>query len=122
MFFEDNLESILETSLVAAFKKLEDMGFKDDVADLLYYLYNEGNLTDSQQFLAFSRNKFSPDAEEKVMTLGQRDRQRAAQQAEHRVLQETALRMLEKKMDIAVIAEVTQLTHQEISRLAKKKN
>jgi predicted transposase/invertase (TIGR01784 family) len=122
--FDANLQSILETSLVVAFKKLEEMGFKDDVADLLYYLYNEGNLIDSEQFWAFLHQKFSSDVEEKVMTLGQRDRQQAVQQAAQqekiKVLQETALRMLEKKLDIALISEVTSLTPKEISQLVKK--
>lgn len=97
---------------------LDEMGFKDDVADLLFYLYNEGNLTDPDQFWTFLHHKFSPDIGEKVMTLGQRDKQ----QAEHRVLQETARRMLEKKLDITLISEITKLTPKEISQLAKKRN
>jgi predicted transposase YdaD len=74
--------------------------------------------------------KFSPDVEEKMMTLGQRDRQQAvkeavkqvAQEAEHKTLQNTALRMLKKKLDITLISEVTNLTPQEINQLVQKKN
>jgi predicted transposase/invertase (TIGR01784 family) len=115
--FDSNLQSILETILFSVFKTLEDMGYKDDVADLLFYLYNEGNLTDSAQFWAFLHQKFSPDIEEKMMTLGQRDRQQASQEEK----QKTALRMLKKKLDITLISEITDLTPQEIKQLAKKK-
>jgi hypothetical protein len=85
--------------------------------DLLYYLYNEGNLDDSSQFWAFLHQKFSKKVEDKVMTLGQQ----AAQQAELKTLKEIALRMLEEKCDIPLISRVTNLSQQEIKRLAQEK-
>jgi predicted transposase YdaD len=124
--FDKDLPNILETLLFSPFKRLDEMGYRDDVADLLYYLYNEGNLTDSAQFWSFLHRKFSPHVEDKVMTLGQQ----AVQQAEQRALQqgakensrETALRMLARKCDIELISEVTQLPQDEIKRLARKMN
>jgi predicted transposase YdaD len=128
--FDKDLPNILETLLFSPFKQLDEMGYRDDVADLLYYLYNEGNLTDSAQFWSFLHRKFSPHVEEKVMTLGQQAVQQAVQQAEQRALQqgakensrETALRMLDEQLDIKLISKVTQLSQDEIKRLARKKN
>jgi predicted transposase YdaD len=115
--FDENLQGILETTLLTALKTMDQLGYRDDVADLLYYLYNEGNMTDKNQFWSFLHQKFSHDVEEKIMTLGQQDRLQAAQQA----LQATALRMLDKKLDIQLISEVTKLSQEEIKLLAKKK-
>ncbi len=55
-------------------------------------------------------------------TLGQQATQRAFEQGIQQDKQETALRMLEKKLDIQLIAEVTKLSQKEIRSLLKKKN
>ena len=55
-------------------------------------------------------------------TLGQQAVQQAYQQGAQQELKETALRMLEKKLDIKLIAEVTKLPLEEIKLLSKKKN
>ena len=66
--------------------------------------------------------RFSKEVEDKVMTLGQQAVQQAFQQGAQQELKETALRMLEKKLDIKLIAEVTKLSLEEIKLLSKKKN
>ncbi|MBA2650240.1 MAG: Rpn family recombination-promoting nuclease/putative transposase [Legionella sp.] len=116
--FDSNLQDYLEKVLLSTFQALEQQGYSDEVADLLYYIYNEGNLSDSSQFWAFLHQKFSKDIEEKVMTLGQQ----AIQQARLQESQETALRMLKEKLDIQLISKVTKLTQEEINRLANKKH
>ena len=55
-------------------------------------------------------------------TLGQQAVQQAYQQGAQQELKQTALRMLEKKLDIKLIAEVTKLPLEEIKLLSKKKN
>lgn len=120
--FDNNLQDYLETVLLASFATLDQLGYSDDVADLLYYLYNEGNLVNSNQFWAFLHQRFSKEVEDKVMTLGQQAVQQAFQQGAQQELKETALRMLEKKLDIKLIAEVTKLPLEEIKLLSKKKN
>lgn len=62
--------------------------------------------------------QFSRDIEEKVMTLGQQATQKPAQHP----LKEAALRMLEKKFDINLISELTNLSPEEIKRLGKQGN
>lgn len=122
--FDDNLQAVLETMLLSTFETLDKMGFKDDVADLLYYLYNEGNLTNSEKFWSFLHSKFSKEVEEKIMTLGQQAEKKAfqegAQEGAQQEAKATALRMLEKNLDIKLISEVTHLSAEEIKRLAKK--
>lgn len=122
--FDDNLQSILETILLSAFKALDEKGYKDDVADLLYYLYNEGNLADSDKFWSFLHSKFSKDVEEKMMTLGQQDKERAfqkgTQQGAQQEAQATALRMLNEKLDVQLISKITNLSAEEIRQLKKK--
>ena len=120
--FDNNLQDYLETVLLASFATLDQLGYSDDVADLLYYLYNEGNLVNSNQFWAFLHQRFSKEVEDKVMTLGQQAVQQAYQQGAQQELKQTALRMLEKKLDIKLIAEVTKLPLEEIKLLSKKKN
>lgn len=119
--FDEDLQLILEKILLSSLKTMDEMGYRDDVADLLYYLYNEGNLKDSDKFYTFL-HKFSKDIENKMMTLGQKAIFEASQQAEHRALQETALRMLERNTDIKFISEVTKLSQKEIKQLMPKKN
>lgn len=116
--FNNDLQEYLETSLIAVFQTLDQQGYSDEVANLLYYIYNEGNLNDSSKFWSFLHRKFSKDVEEKVMTLGQQ----ARQQAERQALQQTALRMLDEKLDIKLISKVTKLSPVEIENLRKKKN
>ena len=120
--FDNNLQDYLENVLLSSFSTLDQLGYSDDVADLLYYLYNEGNLVNSNQFWAFLHQRFSKEVEDKVMTLGQQAVQQAYQQGAQQELKQTALRMLEKKLDIKLIAEVTKLPLEEIKLLSKKKN
>ena len=116
--FDDDLQKVLEAILLPSFKALDKMGHGDDLADMLYYLYNEGNLADSNQFWPLLHRQFSHGVEEKVMTLGQQ----AVQQAVKSELQASVLRMLEKKCDIQFIVEVTKLSKEEVMLLAKKNN
>jgi len=122
--FDKDLQHYIETILLSSLIALDKSGYSDEVADLLYYLYNEGNLTSANQFWAFLHQKFSKEVEDKVMTLGQQAVQQAVQQATQQALKqgarETALRMLEKKLDIQLIAEVTRLSLEEIKQLKKK--
>lgn len=120
--FDETLQSFLETSLLPYYQTLDKMGHTDDVADMLYYLYNMGNLNNESRFWSFIHQQFSHDVEEKMMTLGQQATQRAFEQGIQQDKQETALRMLEKKLDIQLIAEVTKLSQKEIRLLLKKKN
>lgn len=116
--YDQNLQEYLETGLLASLQALDQLGYSDEVANLLYYIYTEGNLNDSSKFWSYLHRKFSKEIEEKVMTLGQQ----AEQQAEQQALQQTALRMLDEKLDIKLISKVTKLSQSEIEKLKKKKN
>jgi predicted transposase YdaD len=116
--FDKDLQTYLETVLLSLFQLLDKLGCRDDLADLLSYLYNEGNLTDRNKFWLFLHNKFSPIIEEKVMTLGQQDIQRGIQQNR----QETAICLLKRGVDIGVISEATSLSQKEIEQLAAEEN
>ena len=122
--FDKDLQEYLETVLLALFQSLDNAGYSDDVADMLYYLYNEGNLSDANKFWTFLHRKFSRYVEGKIMTLGQQAIQQAVQQATQQATQQasyaTARRMLTKKLDIKFIAEMTKLSEAEIKRLKKE--
>jgi predicted transposase YdaD len=122
--FDKDLEWYMDTELLTFFQALEQLGHRDEVADLLYYIYREGNLSDSSRFWSYLHRKFSKEVEEKVMTLGQQAEQRAVQQAvqhtRQETMQQTAIRMLEKQFDIKLISEITKLSLNEIKRLAEK--
>ena len=128
--FVEYLEK-LRSDLAVLLQALEEQGYRDEVVDLLYYLYSEGNLSHSSKFWPFLHRKFSKEVEEEVMTLRQQDIQRGEQRGEQRglqrgtqkALQETALRMLQsKQFEIETIAKITQLSIAEIESLAKKEN
>ena len=128
--FDKELQTYMETVLVDCFKQLDEQGYRDDVADMLYYLYNEGNLCDSNQFWVFLHRQFSNDVEEKVMTLGQQAVQKALQEGMQQGMQqgkdqtsrETAIRMLDKKFDIKLISEITKLSIKDIEGLTSTKH
>jgi predicted transposase/invertase (TIGR01784 family) len=119
--YNENFQEYLEKVLIHSLQLLDTNGYRDEVANLLYYIYNEGNLNDKSHFFAFLHHKFSKDVEEEVMSLGQRAIREADLQATRRAFKETALRMLEKNCDIQLISEITHLTYEEIKQLAKKK-
>ena len=116
-----NLQETLETVLVSAFKAMETMGYIDNVSDMLYYLYNEGNLKNADRFWDFLHQQFSHDVEEKVMTLGQKAVDQAVNQAVHQKAVEMAIHLLDDKVDINIISKATKLPVSEIKQLAKKR-
>lgn len=118
---QENFQEYLENVLLHSLRILDAEGYRDEVANLLYYIYNEGKLNDKGHFFAFLHQKFSKAVEDEVMSLGQQAIREAAQQAEHSTLQKTALRMLDENCDIQFISRITHLTKEEIKQLAKKK-
>jgi len=115
--FDQDLQHQLETELLAYFQQLDRTGHADAVADMLYYLYNEGNLKNADQFWAFLHQKFSKNVEEKMMTLGQQ----AIQQAEFKKSIEIAQRMIAENSNPAFIMKVTGLSLEQINELQKNK-
>jgi Putative transposase, YhgA-like len=77
--FNKNLEEYFDKWLLTSYQALEQQGYIDEVADLIYYIYTEGNLSDSSRFWSYLHRKFSKEVEEKVMTLGHQAEQRAMQ-------------------------------------------
>lgn len=96
---------------------------KDEVANLLYYIYNEGNLNDPEYFFAFLHQKFSKDVEEQVMTLGQKARheamQQGMQQGKLKQAEETALFLLKENMEVSKVAQATNLSIDIVIHLAE---
>ena len=96
---------------------------------MLYYLYNEGNLKDSNQFWAFLHRQFSKEVEEKVMTLGQQAVQQAVKQAVQQAVEQTkeqqsreiALCMLDEGVNIPLISKITKLSIGEVQALSRNK-
>ena len=120
--FDKELQTYMETVLVDCFKQLDEQGYRDDVADMLYYLYNEGNLCDSNQFWVFLHRQFSNDVEEKVITLGQQAVQKGMQQGKDQTSRETAMRMLDEGIDVRLISKITQLSIQVIKAMIATKH
>lgn len=118
--FDDNLQWFMENVLLHSFRALDAMGSGDDVADLLYYLYNEGNLTDQNNFFTFLHQQFSKDVEEKVMTLGQQAVHQAMQQGARKQAEESAICLLKNNLSIDVIVEATKLSQKDVIHLANK--
>lgn len=118
--YDDNLQALLENLLIYSLQALEKMGSGDDVADLLYYIYNEGNLTDPTKFLTFLHQRFSKDVEEKVMTLGQQATYQARQEGLQQGILMTAKNMLAEGTDPVFVAKVTGLPLDVIKKLKEK--
>ena len=127
--FDKNLQTYMETVLLESFKILDEYGSRDDVADMLYYLCNEGNLKDSNQFWAFLHRQFSKEVGEKVMTLGQQAVQQAVKQAVQQAVEQTkeqqsreiALCMLDEGVNIPLISKITKLSIGEVQALSRNK-
>ncbi len=86
--YDKNLSDYLESDLVVLLQALEEQGYRDEVVDLLYYLYSEGNLSHSSKFWPFLHRKFSKEVEEEVMTLRQQDIQQGEQRGWEQGLQQ----------------------------------
>jgi predicted transposase YdaD len=144
--FDKDLQTYLETVLLSSFQRLNKLGCRDDLADLLHYLYNEGDLTDLKNFWLLLHNKISPTVEDKVMTLGQQEMERRVQQGIQQGMQQAmqqvtqqvtqkvtqqvtqqekrkiAIRLLEEGVSIQSISKATGLSQKKIEQLATKEN
>lgn len=118
--YNKDFQTTFETLLIHTLQALEKMGAGDEVVDLLYYIYNEGNLADRTKFFTILHQKFSKDVEEKVMTLGQQAEAKALQQGIQQGLQESALRMIRKNKNVDEIVEFTGLSKETIKILVQK--
>lgn len=101
---------------------------------VLKYVVNECPAGNYEQFIEVAHTYLSNELEEEAMTIAQQLKQQGMQQGiqqgmqqgmqqgAQQELRETARRMLEKKLDIQLIAEVTKLSQDEIGLLSKNKN
>ncbi len=121
----ESLQDYLETVLIHTLHRLDAAGYRDDVANLLYYIYNEGSLNDSNHFFAFLHHKFSKEVEEQVMTLGQQAALKAEQKGMLKQAEKSVLSMIKKNIPIEDIVEISGLPKVDVLRLynsAKKSN
>ena len=125
--FDKNLQTYFEQTLVTAFKQLDRSGNRDEVVDMLYYLLNEGEFLNEEQFWSIIHQEFHPDIEGKVMTIAQRLRASGIEEGIEKGIEkgkleaklEVAQRMLVEGTDIAFIAKLTGLPIQKIKELQK---
>src|SRR5688572_21344642 len=115
------LQLYFEQVLVKIFKQLDESGNRDEVVDMLYYLFKTNGYLDDREFLVILHNEFSEEVENNMMTLEERaiqrgrekglqeGLQRGLQQGSQQVLEETARRLFTEGCDLSFISKITAL-------------
>lgn len=122
--FDKNLQAYFDQILLDLFKKMDRRGDRDDVADMLYYLLNEGDFLDEDKFWYTLHQEFSPETEEKVMTIAQkleaRGREKGKVEGKFEAQLEIAETLLAEGLEPDLIAKATKLSLTKIKELQKK--
>lgn len=88
---------------------------------MLYYLLNEGEFLNEEQFWAILHQEFHPDIEDRVMTIAQKLRasgkEEGRQEGKLEAKLEVARRMLAEGTEMAFIVKLTGLSIQQIKEL-----
>lgn len=122
--------------LFKVYKHLDEAGYREELADLLYYLLNEGRNLDTHHLKSVIYQHFSQEVEGKLMTIAQALRlegwnegiqqgmqqgvQQGVQQGEQKTIRLLAKRLLSENTDIHFIAKVTGLSLSEIQELQRQ--
>lgn len=119
--FDKKLQNYFEQTLITVFKQLDKSGDRDEVIDMLYYLLNEGEFLNEEQFWAILHQEFHPDIEDRVMTIAQKLRasgkEEGRQEGKLEAKLEVARRMLAEGTEMAFIVKLTGLSIQQIKEL-----
>lgn len=118
--FDKNLQNYFEQVLVDVFKQLDQSGNRDDVADMLYYLLNEGKFLNKIKFWNLLHQEFSPEIEDKVMTIAEQLKAEGREEGIEKGKLEVAKRLLEEGVELGFIVKVTKLPLAKIKELQKK--
>jgi predicted transposase/invertase (TIGR01784 family) len=122
--FDKNLQAFFEKVLVDAYKDLDQSGNRDDVADMLYYLLNEGEFLNEEQFWSIINQEFSSEVRGKVMTIAQKLEARGMEkgkiEGKLEGKMEIADRLLSENAELVFIAKITGLSLEKIKELKKK--
>lgn len=123
--FDKKLQNYFEQTLITVFKQLDKSGDRDEVIDMLYYLLNEGEFLNEEQFWAILHQEFHPDIEDRVMTIAQKLRasgkEEGRQEGKLEAKLEVARRMLAEGTEMAFIVKLTGLSIQQIKELQTQK-
>ncbi|MHB1947386.1 MAG: hypothetical protein ACYCQI_04640 [Gammaproteobacteria bacterium] len=114
--FDKNLQYIFENNLLEAYKYLDRIGGRDDVGDMLYYLLNEGQNISNERFWNILHDEFSPEVEDRVMTIAQQLRAEGFE----RGVESIAIKLLSENADLAFIVRITGLSLTKIHELLLK--
>jgi predicted transposase/invertase (TIGR01784 family) len=118
--FDKNLQILFEQVLVDAYKRLDQSGNRDDVADMLFYLLNEGEFLSEDRFWLIIHQEFSPEVEGKLMAIAQKLEARGIEKGVEKRNIEIAERLLSENAELAFIAKITGLSLAKIEELKKK--
>lgn len=123
--YDRHLQHFLEEVLIQFFQQIEDLGYGDDVYNMIYYLLNQNEYLDIRVFFDTFHGKFSPEVEGKIMTAAEQLRQEGKKigleegmiEVEEKVKKEKvniAKRLLAANTSPSLIEEVTGLSLDEI--------
>ncbi len=126
IFEKDFLPTLKE--LVKDLKNLEDRGELSYIYTILSYIVNAGEVSRKEEFEEIIKTGLSEVDEEKVMTLAelykqegwQKGRQEGRQEGRIEAEKVIALKLLKNGMDIGQIAQLTELSNNEIEKLKQQ--
>lgn len=120
--FDRNLQAFFDQTLINTLKQLDQSGDTDEVADVLYYLLNESEFLDEEQFWSTFHHNFSKEVESKMTTIAQKIEQRGIEKKQIEIAQ----RLLAEKTSmsesdlLAWVHRMTGLSIEKIKELKKK--
>lgn len=117
---DSDLVSLLK-SMVDLLERLKKEGFDDYVHITLSYIFKAGDVKDEEGFRKVIRSELSSEDEEVVMTLAEKYRQKGKLEGklegELKALHKMALKFLNRGMSADQVAEMTELSLEEVQKL-----
>lgn len=120
--FDDNLEITFETVLRDVYKNLDRDQYRNELKDMLNYLFNEGNFSNKKTFYSMIQNEFSSKIGDNIMTLAQQERAEGKVEGKHEEKLEIAKKMLDANLDIIFISKITGLNKDAIVKISMKQS
>jgi recombination-promoting nuclease RpnB len=109
-----HLQLILE--LIRELAVLKESGYPNFTEDVLVYILDRGEFEDKDAFFALVKTRLTPEIGETIMSIAEQMRAEGIQKAKYDI----AKRLLAKKEDPSTIAEITELTLDQIKEIEEQ--
>lgn len=119
--FDKNLQNSFETVLLEAYKRLDRSGDREDLGDMLYYIFKKNDSLNKNQFWSILDQEFSQEVGGNFMTMEEQaileGMQKGIQQGIQQGKAEMAKQLIAANLDLAFIAKISGISIDKLLKL-----